>query len=51
MWKKWGVYGYGAVTVVGMLVGAHVARASVLGNLVWGIIVVLIVIPRWKYFE
>lgn len=51
MWKKWGVYGYGLVTGLGMIVSMRLVPASVLMNLVWIIIVGAIVVSKWRHFE
>jgi hypothetical protein len=51
MWKKWGVYGYGLVTGLGMIVSMRLVPASVLMNLVWILIVGAIVVSKWRHFE
>jgi hypothetical protein len=51
MWKQWGVYGYGIVTFAGMLAGMHVARSSVFVNLIWAIVIVMIIVPKWQNFD
>jgi hypothetical protein len=51
MWKKWGVYGYGLVSCLGMLVALKIAPASAMLNVVWGGIVTALVASKWRHFE
>jgi hypothetical protein len=51
MWKKWGVYGYGSISILGMLVGMRVAPASALTSIAWCGIIGALIASRWRYFE
>jgi peptidoglycan/LPS O-acetylase OafA/YrhL len=51
MWKKWGVYGYGMISGLAMLVGMRIAPASALMSIVWGAVVASLVAAKWRHFE
>jgi hypothetical protein len=51
MWKKWGVYGYGLISGLAMLVAMRIAPASALMSVVWGGIVASLIAAKWQHFE
>ena len=51
MWKKWGVYGYGAIASLGLIVGLRVSPTSSMVNLVWAIMVAVAIASKWRHFE
>jgi hypothetical protein len=51
MWKKWGIYGYGLVSLLGMLAGLKLSAGSAMVSLAWGGIVGFLVATKWNHFE
>jgi hypothetical protein len=51
MWKKWGVYGYGLITGLAMLVGVQSTPTSVTLNLLWCGVIGAVIAAKWRHFE
>ncbi len=51
MWKKWGVYLYATISAAALLLAYRTAPTTTIANLVVGVIVVGIIVPRWHMFE
>ena len=52
-WKKWGAYGYGALSILICMASSKVdpQHHASLGSLVWLILMVAAVLPKWGSFE
>jgi hypothetical protein len=51
MWKKWGVFGYGAFAVIGALVGFKNAPIAGFIGIAWLKLLAVKVAGKWRDFE
>jgi hypothetical protein len=51
MWKKWGVYGYAAISCLGFIVGWRASPVSALVNIAGTVVVAASVALKWRDFE
>ena len=51
MWKKWGVYGYAAISFLGFIVGWRASPVSSLVNIAGTVLVAANVAAKWRDFE
>jgi len=51
MWKKWGVYGYGAFSLIGTLAGLKSSPIAAFVGLAWFMILAVKVAGKWNDFE